>query len=66
MTNPLLPINKASDVSKRLGLRTMIVIQELPTGQWGYTSYGDTKANCDRARRIADECLVVVQRDAGV
>ena len=35
----------------------MIVLQELPDGRWGYTSYGKTKADCQRARRIADSAL---------
>lgn len=54
MTDKLLPISSAREASKRLGLRTMIVLQELPDGTWGYTSYGKTKADCGRARRIAD------------
>jgi len=58
MTEPkMLPISKARDASKRLGLKSMIVLQELPDGRWGYTSYGRTKAECTRARNIADELL---------
>lgn len=29
----LLPVKSAADASKRLGLRSMIVLQELPSGQ---------------------------------
>jgi len=53
----LLPVSRAREASKRLGLRSMIVLQELPSGEWGYTSYGKTKADCERARRIADSAL---------
>lgn len=56
----LLPIANAREASKRLGLRSMIVLQELPDGRWGYTSYGKTKADCGRARIIADEVLSAV------
>jgi hypothetical protein len=59
----LLPISKARDASKRLGLRTMIVLQELPDGRWGYTSYGETKALCTRARGIADRALQDVMEE---
>jgi hypothetical protein len=38
----------------------MIVMQELPDGRWGYTSYGKTKADCTRARAIADELMGAV------
>ena len=48
----LLPISSARTAGKRLGLRTMIVMQELPSGQWGYTSWGATKADCDRALAV--------------
>jgi len=59
--NPqLLPINSARTAGQRLGLRSMIVLQELPDGQWGYTSWGMTRADCGRARNIADECLSAV------
>ena len=57
MADQLLPIANARAASKRLGLRSMIVLQELPDGRWGYTSYGKTKADCQRARRIADSAL---------
>jgi len=53
----LLPIANARDASKRLGLKSMIVLQELPDGRWGYTSYGRTRAECDRARRVAENIL---------
>ncbi len=56
----LLPISSARTAGKRLGLRSMIVLQELPDGRWGYTSWGMTKADCGRARKIADECLDAV------
>ena len=57
----LLPIASARTASKRLGLRSMIVMQELPDGRWGYTSYGKTKADCQRARAIADELMGAVE-----
>ena len=53
----LLPIGNARAASKRLGLKAMIVFQELPDGRWGYTSYGQTKAICARTRKIADAVL---------
>ena len=59
----LLPVKNAADASKRLGLRSMIVLQELPTGQWGYTSYGSTRANCRRAQVIADQLLAKISED---
>ena len=62
MSDPrLLPVSRAREASKRLGLRSMIVMQELPDGRWGYTSYGQSKADCDRARNIADELLGAVE-----
>ncbi|HMQ38988.1 MAG TPA: hypothetical protein PKA33_01500 [Amaricoccus sp.] len=64
MTDALLPISSARSASKRLGLRSMIVLQELPDGRWGYTSYGKTKADCGRARKIADDLLSEVQHMA--
>ena len=57
----LLPIANARDASKRLGLKSMIVMQELPDGRWGYTSYGRTRAECQRARKIADGLMVSVE-----
>jgi hypothetical protein len=57
----LLPVKNAREASKRLGLRSMIVMQELPNGQWGFTSYGKTKADCDRALAIAEELLSAVE-----
>lgn len=57
----LLPISRAREASKRLGLRSMIVMQELPDGRWGYTSYGRSRADCDRARSIADELMSAVE-----
>ncbi len=56
----LLPISSARTAGKRLGLRSMIVLQELPDGRWGYTSWGMTKADCGRAWKIADERLDAV------
>ena len=56
----LLPITNARAASKRLGLTSMIVMQELPDGRWGFTSYGKDKKHCDRARRIADELMSAV------
>lgn len=56
----LLPVSKAREASKRLGLRSMIVMQELPDGRWGYTSYGRTKTDCDRAKVIGDEMMGAV------
>ena len=53
----LLPVSRAREASKRLGLRSMIVMQEFPDGRWGYTSYGNTRANCDRAMNIANELM---------
>jgi hypothetical protein len=38
----------------------MIVMQELPDGRWGYTSYGETRADCERAKNIADELMGAV------
>lgn len=60
----LLPVKNAADAAKRLGLRSVIVLQELPDGRWGYTSYGDTRANCRRARQIADAALATAERVA--
>lgn len=60
MSEFLLPVARARAASKRLGLRSMIVLQELPDGRWGYASYGKTKADCQRARRLADEALSAV------
>jgi hypothetical protein len=57
MIDELLPISSARTAGQRLGLRSMIVLQELPDGRWGYTSWGKTIADCGRARVIADECL---------
>ncbi len=57
----LLPIKSAAEASKRLGLRSMIVLQELPDGRWGYTSYGATRALCRRAKLIADEAMSGVE-----
>lgn len=53
----MLPIGNARAAGERLGLRSLIVLQELPDGRWGYTSWGKTKADCDRAKRIADDAL---------
>lgn len=55
MTEPrLLPIANARAAGERLGMRSVIVLQELPDGRWGYTSWGKTRRDCDRARKIAD------------
>lgn len=57
----LLPISRAREASRRLGLRSMIVMQELPDGRWGYTSYGQTRADCGRAKSIADELMSAIE-----
>ena len=57
----LLPVCKARDASKRLGLVKMIVLQELPDGRWGYTSYGRTRAECDRARKVAENIMARIK-----
>lgn len=64
MTSPLLPVSRARDAGQRLGLRSMIVLQELPDGRWGYTSWGRTRADCGRARRLADQALDMVETEA--
>lgn len=51
---PLAPIAWARSMGERKGMRSVIVLQELPDGRWGYTSWGRNKADCGRARRIAD------------
>lgn len=54
MPEPLLaPIAWARSIGKRRGLRSVIVLQELPDGRWGFTSWGKTRADCQRAQRIA-------------
>lgn len=62
----LLPIKAAADVAKRQGLRTVIVLQEFPNGQWGYTSYGDTRASCRRAQKIASDAMSAAELAAGI
>lgn len=62
-TNPWTGNLISREASKRLGLRSMIVLQELPDGRWGYTSYGATKALCGRARDVADRALHEVMED---
>lgn len=64
MTSQLLPVSRARDAGQRLGLRSMIVLQELPDGRWGYTSWGRTRADCGRARRLADQALDMVETEA--
>jgi len=59
--NELLPIASAREASKRLGLKSMIVMQELEDGRWGYTSYGKDRAHCKRAQAIADELMSAVE-----
>ena len=57
----LLPIENARAASKRLGLKSMIVMQELPDGRWGFTSYGKDRAHCQRAQAIAEELMGAVE-----
>ena len=64
MNDKLLPISSAREAGTRLGLRSMIVLQELPNGQWGYTSWGKTRADCARAQKIANECLAEAEGEA--
>jgi len=54
MSDKLLPIADARAAGERLGMRSVIVLQELPDGRWGYTSWGRNRADCGRARKIAD------------
>ena len=61
MTYTLLPIANARAAGERLGLRSVIVLQEVPDGQWGYTSWGKTKADCGRAKGIADDAMRVAE-----
>ena len=61
MSDRLLPIKSAREASERLGLRRMIVMQELEDGRWGYTSYGRTRALCGSARVLADKLLAVIE-----
>lgn len=57
----LISISRVRSAARGLGLKSMIVLQELPNGRWGYTSYGQTRELCKRARAIADECLGAVE-----
>lgn len=47
-------IPEARALAKRHRLRTLICLYELPDGRIGFTSYGETNALCERARRIGD------------
>jgi len=57
----LISISRVRSAARGLGLKSMIVLQELPNGRWGYTSYGQTRELCKRAQAIADECLGAVE-----
>lgn len=54
MTPTPVHISEARALAKRHGLPTLICLYELPDGRIGFTSYGETRALCDRARRIGD------------
>lgn len=50
------PIAWARSIGERKGLRSVIVLQELTDGRWGYTSWGRNRKDCGRARRgLKDE-----------
>lgn len=64
MTRPaevLAPIAWARKIGEAKGQRSVIILQELQNGQWGYTSWGCDRADCKRARAIADEVLGAVE-----
>lgn len=61
MSDQLISISRVRSAARGLGLKSMIVLQELPNGRWGYTSYGQTRELCGRAKSIADECLSAVE-----
>ena len=61
MIDQLISINRVRAAARGLGLKSMIVLQELPDGRWGYTSYGQTRELCKRAQAIADECMGAVE-----
>jgi len=64
MTEKLLPIANARAAGERLGLRSVIVLQELPDGRWGYTSWGVNRRDCGRARRLGDKALALMEDEA--
>lgn len=56
-----IPIDAARSFAQRHGLPTVILFYELPDGRLGYTSYGQTKALCGRARRLADRAFDLLE-----
>ena len=60
MSKPI-PISKIRNLAKAHGLPTVIVLYELDDGRLGYTSYGETKALCGRARRLADRAFEAIE-----
>lgn len=60
----LAPITWARKIGESLRLRSVIVLQEMPDGQWGYTSWGRNRADCTRAQEIADRALDIAEIEA--
>lgn len=54
-------IGEARRIGQAGGLTSVIILQELPDGRWGYTSWGKDIAGCKRARLVADEALSAVE-----
>ena len=54
-------ITTARELAKSHGLKKLILLCQLPDGRFGYTSYGWSKAECDRAKAAGDKLFPVFE-----
>jgi predicted secreted protein len=48
-------ITELRKISKQNGYKKAILLFEKPNGEYGYTSYGYNKSQCDKTKIIADK-----------
>lgn len=63
--NPSKEVAVARDAAKALGADRAVIVYTLPSGMFGYASYGETKALCAEARALGDKLFDATQDHFG-
>lgn len=58
--NPSKEVAIARDAAVKLGSKRVVIFYTLPSGLYGYASYGETSALCKQAKQEADSIFLAV------
>ncbi len=59
--NPSPRVALARDFAKKFDKQEVIILHINREGKFGYASYGETKALCDEAKKLADICYQAIE-----